>query len=168
MLPALLVLLSFLLAGVLGLFPTRNPTVNQKSKIISTVTTISADTVDCDEAAGYFEIPRGAENVKFTFLATLNTGYSAGSAFFKGYIVGAHSPGDTFTRVAGCVTGELVVDVAQQVPTAADAPGVVLPRFVKVEWDETGTMTSFTATCRIEYDLPAGAGRDGSPGYLGG
>lgn len=150
-----------------GSYP--NPaTVTSKSKVISTVTAISADTVDCDETAGYYEIPRGATNVRLVVLVTAQTGYSAGNNYFKAYLVGANSPSDTFTRVAGFATGELVTDVAQEVPTASDRPGTSVPRFVKVEWDETGSITGFTGTARIMYDLPASAGRQYCAEELGG
>lgn len=145
-----------------------NPQVLTKSKVISTVTSISADTTDCDETAGYYEIPRGAMNVRLTVLVTAQTGYSAGVNYFKAYLVGAHNPSSTFTRVAGYATGELVTDVAQQVPSASDAPGSTPPRFVKVEWDETGAITGFTGTARIEYDLPAGPGRQYEANEVGG
>lgn len=159
--------LALLVLGGANIFPTQIPRVVTKSKVISTVSAISADTTDCDESAGYFEIPRGAENIKVTYLVTAQTGYSAGNNYFKAYLVGAHDPSQTFKRQAGFGSGELVTDVAQQLPASSDAQGQVA-RFVKVEWDETGSITGFTATAEISYDLPAGAGRDASPGYLGG
>ena len=158
-----------LLVTALAYLPPSNPTVQQKSKVISTVTAISATTDDCDEAAGYYEIPRGAENISFTFLATLNTGFSTGSVFMTGQIIGTDDPSGTFGGLpVAFTTAELVVDVAQTVPSAANAPGGVLPRFIKVRWTETGSMSSFTATCTIRYNLPAGAGRQYSADYVGG
>lgn len=145
-----------------------NPAVLSKSKVISTVEAITADTIDADDPRGYYEIPRGARNIRFTFLATTNAGFSTGTNFFVGRILGADDPSGTFTRVAGLETAELVVDVAQQVPSAANAPGVALPRFIKVEWDETGTITDFDATCRIHYELPQGPGRQYEANELGG
>lgn len=157
------------LVAALGYLPPSNPTVQSRSKVISTVTGISATTDDCDEAAGYYEIPRGAENISFTFLSTLNTGFSTGSVFFTGAIIGTDDPSGTFAALQSALTtAELVVDVAQTLPTAANAPGVVLPRFIKVRWTETGSMISFTATCTIRYNLPAGAGRQYAPEYVGG
>lgn len=166
MLPIVLALIA-LAVSALGFLPTVNPRVVPKSKVISTVTGISADVTETDEAAGYYEIPRGAENISFQFEVDTNTGFSADTNYFKGYIVGADDPAGTYVRIPGLATGQLTV-AGEIVPTAANAPGITLPRFIKVEWDETGTMTSFTARCRIRYDLPAGAGRDASPGYLGG
>lgn len=145
-----------------------NPAVAPRSTVISTVTGISADTDDADAAAGYYEVPRGAERISFDVLATLNTGFSSGSAFFKCQILGANDPSETFVPIVGLVTAELVVDVGQRIPAAADAAGVTLPRFLKVRWDETGAMTSFTATCRINYELAVGAGRQYSADYAGG
>ena len=160
--PALVALLT-----LVGPAPT-NPTTTSRSKVISTVTGISATTTDCDETAGYYEIPRGADNISFRFLATLNTGFSTGSVFFTGTIVGCDTPDGTYTPIPGLTTLELVVDVGQTFPSASDAPGVTLPRFIKVKWTETGSMTSFTATCTIRYNLDGGAGRQYSPDYVGG
>jgi hypothetical protein len=142
--------------------------ITSKNKVISTVTGISATTVDCDETAGFYEVPRGARNVSITYLSTLNTGFSTGATFFKGHLVGCDTPGGTFTRINGFSSAELVVDVAQELPAADDAEGISLPRFLKVEWAETGAMTSFTGTARIRYDLPGGPGRQHVPEYVGG
>lgn len=139
--------------------PTRlNPSVSPKTYTLSTVAAIDADTDDADAAAGYFELPRGAENVYFDVLSTLNTGFSTGTNFFVCQILGTDDPTGTFEPIAGCVTAELVVDVGQQIPSAANAPGVRLPRFLKARWDETGTMTSFSGRVKIHFDLPGGAG----------
>ncbi len=161
----LLLLLTTLV--VMGAGPV-NPTVQTRSAVISTVTTIAATTIDADAAAGYYEIPRGAENISFTFLSTLNTGFSTGSVFFTGQIVGSDDPSGTFTPIEATLTAELVVDVGQTLPTAANAPGLVLPRFIKVKWTETGSMTSFTGTCTIRYNLRTGAGRQYAANNLGG
>lgn len=136
----------------------------EKSAAISTVTTISADTTDPSTP---YELPRGAQDVSFAFEVSLNTGYSAGSAYFKGYILGCDTPDGTFVRIPGLATGELTV-AGEVIPTAANAQGMTLPRFLKVEWDETGSMTSFTAVCRVRYNLPGGAGRQYDAGYVGG
>lgn len=165
LLPFVLPLL--VLIGVQGPGPAR-AAVTTKNHVISTVTGISATTVDCDDTAGYYELPRGATDVTVTYLATLNTGYSAGTVYFKGHLVGADDPSGTFTRIAGFSSAELVVDVAQELPAADDAEGVTVPRFLKIEWAETGSMSSFTATARIRYNLPWGAGRQYESGNLGG
>jgi len=135
-----------------------------KSAAISTVTTISADTTDPSTP---YEVPRGAQDVSFAFEVSLNTGYVADTNYFKGYILGCDTPDGTFVRIPGLATGQLTT-AGEVIPTAANAQGLTLPRFLKVEWDETGTMTSFTAVCRIRFNLPGGAGRQYAADYVGG
>ena len=122
-----------------------------KSAVISTVTGITADTT----SSPAYELPRGAEDVAFDFTVSLNTGFSAGTNYVKGYILGCDRPGEL--TVAG-----------ETIPSASNGPGVRLPRFLKVEWDETGTIDAFTAECRIRYNLPGGAGRQYEADYRGG
>lgn len=135
-----------------------------KSAAVSSVSSISADTTDPSTP---YEIPRGAQDVSFAFEVSLNTGYSAGSNYFKGYILGCDTPDGTFVRLPGLATGELTTS-GEVIPTAANAQGMTLPRFIKVEWDETGTISAFTAVCRIRYNIVEGAGRQYDAQYAGG
>jgi hypothetical protein len=123
-------------------------TVAQKSKLLDTVTGISATETD----STVYDL-RGMEGVRFQFLSSLNTGFSSGSVFFKGSILGCATKNGTFVPT-GIESAELVVDVPQYEPAEADAEGTILPRFVKVKWTETGSMTSFTGTCRVFYSRP--------------
>ena len=105
--------------------------------------------------------------MSFQFDVALNTGFSAGSVYFKGYILGCDRPDGTFVRIPGLATGELTV-AGEIIPSASNGPGVRLPRFLKVEFDETGSMTAFTATVTMRYNLPGGAGRQYEADYRGG
>lgn len=134
--------------------------VVQKYKVLDSVTGISATETD----STVYDV-RGCEDVVFDFLCTLNTGFSTGTVFFKGKILGCDTRDGTFREIL--TTAELVVDTPQQIPSAANAPGTVLPRFIKVKWEETGSMTSFTATCTMRYNRPK-RGKGVSHGYMGG
>lgn len=125
----------------------RRPTVALKSKLLDTVTGISATETD----ATIYDL-RGMIDLAFTFLSTLNTGFMTGSVFFKGSVVGCDTSVGTFVPINGLETAELVVDVAQTVPSTTNAQSVVMPRFAKVKWTETGAMTSFTGTARLWYN----------------
>jgi len=123
-----------------------------KSKLLSSVAAISADTTETTLGdSGFFDM-RGMEDAKFDFLCTLNTGFSTGSAYFVGEVWGKDTPGGTARLVA--VTAEFVVDVAQQIPSEANAPGAVYPRYCQIRWNETGAISSFTATARVRYNRP--------------
>lgn len=149
-----------------------NPALVQKSHVISTVSAISATTFDADDngggTTGYFEVPRGANRIGFVFLSTLNTGFSTGSVYMTGQIWGCDTPNGTYYPIPSTITAELVVDVPQYLPTAANAVGITLPRFIKVKWVETGSMSSFTASCTMFWEDAGGAGKQASFDNLGG
>lgn len=136
--------------------------VTLKNKLLDSVASISATETD----GTVFDL-RGAEDVSFTVLATLNTGFSTGTNYFKCSILGCNTRDGTFVPLNGLETAELVVDVAQQIPSASNAPGVVLPRFIKVKWTETGTISAFTATCRMLFNRTK-KGPSVAHGYMGG
>lgn len=165
-LPALgWLLLAFLsIVRPLGSTSLDRPSPVLRSRLLDTVTGISATETDSTAVD-----TRGMRSINFVFLSTLNTGYSAGTVYFKGSIVGSPTQYGTYTPVPGLETAELVVDVGQTVPSAANAPGVILPRWIKVKWTETGSMSSFTGTCRMFYEMdPTGPGKQYSADYLGG
>lgn len=134
----------------------------EKSAIVSSVSAITADTT-----GSVYEVPRGAQDVSFAFEVALNTGFSANTNYFIGYVLGCDTPDGTFVRIPGLATGQLTV-AGEVIPSAANAQGMTLPRFIKIEWDETGTIDAFTAVCRIRYNLPGGAGRQYDADYRGG
>lgn len=164
MVPGLITLLVALLSLLPGLSPRAGAAVGLRSKLLDTVTTISASEDD-----GTAVDLRGMKNVSFHVLATLNTGFVSTTNFFVCTILGSNTETGTYVPIAGLTTAELVVDVGQHIPSASNAPGVILPRWIKVRWTETGTMTSFTATCRMYYDMDeTGPGKQYSSGYQGG
>lgn len=164
MFPVLFTILLALLALLPGLAPRAGSAVGLRSKLLDTVTTISATETD----ATAFDL-RGMKDILFRVLATLNTGFTSGSVFFKCSIIGCNTETGTFLPIEGLATAELVVDVGQTIPSPTNAPNIVLPRWIKVVWTETGAMTSFTATCRMYYEMDeTGPGKQYSSGYQSG
>lgn len=127
-----------------------------KSKLVSSVEAITADTTETTLGDDGFFDTRGMEDMQFSFLATTNANFSTGTNFFVGEVWGKDSKDGTAYLIAQ--TSELVANVAQVLPSAANSEGQVWPRYIQIRWNETGTITDFDATCRLRYNRHRGAG----------
>ncbi len=134
------------------------PSAVTKSRLLATATSITATTTD----ANVYDI-RGMSDVRFMWSCTAAAGGSAGTNYFKGKVLGAEKSDGTFVEISGCTTGEFIAAATEQTPSAANAPGVTLPRFIKIQWVETGTITDFDATVRMSFTRVRG---DEAPGAL--
>jgi hypothetical protein len=136
-----------------------------KSVLVSSQASISADTPETTLGIdGYFDT-RGMEDMQFSFQSTLNTGFSTGVNYFVAEVWGKDSRDGTAYLIE--TTAELVVDVAQILPAQASAAGAIYPRYVQIRWNETGTISAFTATARLRYNRPQ-AGKQVSHGAVSG
>jgi hypothetical protein len=142
------------------------PIVVDKSKVLDTY---SAEAV----AAGSFygpavEVPRGATDIRFQVDGTLfdrTTGDETYTFKIQHRASPSHSwvdvPSAAFTTISA-TTGY------EQVPTAANAPGVSVARWVRAVLTTVGTSPIATAVVRMLYRLPAGAGLQYESGEVGG
>ena len=139
-----------------------NPSTALKSK---TLDTYAAEAV----AAGTFtgsaiEVPRGAQDISFQLDGTLfdrGTGNETYTFKVQGRDNSAHGwvdlPGCAFTTIED-TTGQ------QQLPTAANAPGLTVPKYIRVHLTSVGTTPIATAVIRMRYNLPRGAGNRANNG----
>lgn len=133
----------------------------RKSKQLDSVSGISATETD-----GTVWDTRGWRDVSFRVDVTAQTGGTADTNYFTCAILGCDTEGGTFTPIAMLSTGQLLAVGGEQMPDAA-SEFPILPRFIKVRWTETGTMTGFSATCTADFTQDA-PGVEHSPGYQGG
>ena len=124
-------------------------------------------------AAGSFygasvEIPRGAENIRFKLDGTLFDRGTADETYTFAIQGRNHSdeawadlPSLVFTTISATTGAELL-------PTAATAPGIYVPRFVRVRLTSVGTTPIATAKIWAYFHLRGGAGKQYQSGYLGG
>jgi hypothetical protein len=152
-------------ANIVG-FP--NPSTVRKSK---TIDTYAAEAV----AAGTFtgavhEVPRGAYAIQFRLEGTLFDA-TTGDEDYQFFIQGSDAPdgvfvdlpGLAFTLREGLTAGDEIV------PTAANAPGVYVPRFVRAKLVTLGTTPIATATVKMTYESSGqGGGTEYQAGYQGG
>lgn len=122
-----------------------------------TLDTYSAEAV----AAGSFygaavEVPRGAENIRFVVEGTLFDRGSGDETYtFK--IQGRQHPDHSWVDIPGLTfTTISATSGFEQLPTAANAPGVTVPRYVRVVLTTVGTTPIATATIRMLYSMRNG------------
>lgn len=145
-----------------------NPSSVTKSKVIDTY---AAEAV----AAGSFygdevEVPRGAFNFKFSLTGTLFDA-TTGDEDYQFFIQGRDGPNGNWFDIPGLAftLREGVTSGDETVPSAANAPGVVLPRYIRAKLVTVGTTPIATATVTMHYESSGrGGGKDASPGYVGG
>lgn len=138
----------------------------RKSTLISDQTGLSADTAESAlGSSGVFDT-RGWKRVSFRFNVSAITGGLADTNYFQIKILGSDEEGGTFTELAMLATGQLIAAGSGQMPDAA-AEFPVLPRFIKVKHDETGTITGYAAKVWADYDVEA-PGKEHSRAYQGG
>jgi len=126
--------------------------IADKNKLLSSQAAISADTTETTLGnAGWFDM-RGAEDLRIAFQSTVNTGFVSTTNYFVGEVWGKHTDDGTAFLVAA--TAELVVNVAQILGDEGDGGDgeVVWPRYLQIRWNETGTISSFTATAYAYFN----------------
>lgn len=135
-----------------------------KSKLLDTY---AAEAV----AAGTFDgasvqVPRGAQNIRFYLDGILFDRGSADETYtFK--VQGRMRSSDSWVDVPSCAFTTISATTgAEIVPSAANAPGVVLPRNIRVRLTSVGTTPIATAKIWMLYDMPRGAGRQVSHGAV--
>ncbi len=156
----LALLIALAVIGMAANMAATNPSVVRKTKLLDTY---AAEAVEAGVFTGSsIELPRGAENVKFSLDGTLFDRGTANETYtFK--IQGRNSSSEGWQDIAGAAfTTVSATTASEQVPTAANAPGVVIPRFVRVHLTTVGT--SPIATCKI-YALYDDTGRQGGRQY---
>ena len=128
--------------------------VASKTKLISNQTALAADTSETTLGdAGTFDA-RGWVNPTFSYYCSAITGGVADTNYFQLVILGAGTKTDTKVPINGLSSGQIIAVGGGTIPTAANAPGVVLPRYIQVKWDETGTVTGFAAKAWVHYTRP--------------
>lgn len=145
-----------------------NPSVVRKRRVVDTY---SAEAV----AAGTFtgsavEVPRGARNIKF-HLESPAFDRTTGDETYDFKIQTSHDGGTTWHDVAGLAFTQIATasPSAEQIPTAANAPGVVLGRHVRAHLTSAGTTPIATVTIAMIYESTgAGGGEQFQANYQGG
>jgi hypothetical protein len=70
-----------------------------------------------------------------------------------------------YAPVQGLISEQMIATGGYQLPLSTVANPIVIPRFIKFVWTETGAITGFTATVFMDYDDdPASPGRQVAPG----
>lgn len=134
-----------------------NPASAMKSRVIESVTGKSAS------YTGLVIIDtRGMQDVSFLFETPAMTSGDTNN-YMTPTVMGSDQRTGTFAAVPGLAsttkfTGSTVTEI---LPSAANAPGVVLPRFIRVDWAETGSVTSAALKSWIRYNRKRGSGAPG-------
>lgn len=135
-----------------------------KSKLLDTY---SAEAV----AAGTFDgdavfVPRGAQNIRF-YLDGILFDRTTGDETYTFKIQGRMRSSDSWVDIPSCgFTTISATNGSEIVPSASNAPGVILPRFIRVRLTSVGTTPIATAKIWMLYDMPRGAGRQVSHGAV--
>ena len=144
-----------------ALYPSNPANMARKTK---TIDSWSAEAVAAGTHTGSaVEVPRGAQNISFTQEFTVldvGTGDEDYTLTVEGRDDPNHSwvpiPGLAFTMVDGTAGA---TSAYQQLPTAANAPGVRVPRYVRGSLLTVGTTAIVTGTLRMHYSAPRGPGK---------
>lgn len=138
--------------------------VISKSKLLDTYAAeaVAAGTFDGDA----IQVPRGAQNIRFHLVGTLFD-RTTGDETYTFKIQGRHRSSDSWTDVPSCAFTTISATTgAEIVPSATNAPGVIVPRWIRVRLTSVGTTPIATAKIYMLYDLPRGAGRQVSHGAI--
>ena len=144
-----------------ALYPSNPANMARKSKVIDSwaAEAMAAGTFNGESV----EVPRGAQNISFSQELTLldvGTGDEDYQLFVEGRDDPSHSwvriPGLAFTLVDGTAGA---TSAYEQLPTAANAPGVRVPRYVRGSMVTVGTTPITTGTLRMQYSAPRGPGK---------
>lgn len=138
-----------------------NPSVARKTHRLHTYTAITAS-----ENSAAFVLPRGARNVKFSKVDTLNDRTTANETY-DAKIQTRRTSADSWEDVAGCAFAQVAATTgSEQVPSATNAPGVVLKNQVRVALTLAGNTPISTGYVDVSYDAPYGPGKQVSHGAI--
>ncbi len=148
-----------------------NPATQRKSKVVKNY---AAEALAAGTHYGEsVEVPRGAEDINFTSEMTVLDETSGDEDYTFG-VQHRNSSDHAWVDIPGCaftqVTGDIGVDETQseQKPTAANAPGLNVKRFVRGKVLTAGTSPIATGNIRMGYTIPKGPGKQYQSGYQGG
>lgn len=153
----------------------RNPTSPSTIEKFKEIDAYAAEAV----AAGTFygashEVPRGAEDIRFKLDATVLDETSGDEDYTFG-IQGRDHSGESWAPLPGFqfaqITGSIGVDETgyEIVPSASNAPGGAVTRFVRATLLTAGTSPIATAKIWMLWRQNSmGAGKQYQSGYLGG
>jgi hypothetical protein len=122
-------------------------------------------------AAGTFDgaaiqVPRGAQNIRFRLEGTLFD-RTTGNETYDFKVQGRMRSSQEWADIPSCAFTQVAATTAHEiVPSATNAPGVIVPRWVRVRLTSAGTTPIATAKIWMLYDLPRGAGRQVSHGAV--
>lgn len=162
---ALALLLLFLTCG-LPIIGGEAARVARKTMTGDTVTSISATT----SGSTIYDLRGRSSGIAFRVAVSAITGGTADTNYFTLTVVGSHTQGGVYAPIAGLVSGQILAATGYQLPLSTVTQPIIIPRFIKFVWTETGAITGFTATVFMDYDDdPTTAGRQVAPGtYQGG
>lgn len=147
---------------------TQFPQMIEKSRLVDSY---AAEAV----AAGSFygaavEVPRGAEDIRFV-LEPGTYDRSTGDETYNFYIQGRAKPTDDWVLIPGLSFTQVAsaTPAGEILPTAANAPGVVIPRWVRAMLTSAGTTPIATCKIKMLYRMaPTGCGTQYESGEIGG
>lgn len=122
-------------------------------------------------AAGTFDgasvqVPRGAQNIRFRVDGILFD-RTTGDETYTFKIQGRMASDENWVDVPSCGFAAIAATTGSEiVPSAANAPGVIVPRFIRSRLTSAGTTPIATAKIWMTYDLPSGAGPQVSHGAI--
>ncbi len=98
------------------------------------------------------EIPRGADNISFS-LGTITADRTTGDETYDVKLEGRMSPDEGWSRLSGLAFTQIATasPAGEQLPTAANAPGLRLPRFIRTAVVTAGTTPVLTAYLYMWY-----------------
>ena len=144
-----------------ALYPSNPANMARKSKVIANLAA-EALTVGMEYGAAV-EVPRGAQNISFSLEMSVLDETSGDEDYTFG-IQGRDSPDHAWVPIPGLLFTQVVGDIGvdetayEQLPTAANAPGVRVPRFVRWSSLAAGTTPVATGFIRMLYSAPRGPG----------
>ena len=109
---------------------------------------------------------RGMKHVAVRLNVTAQTGGTADTNYFTFELLGCDTYDGTYSPIAFYTSGQILAVGGIQLPDGSNEYPI-LPRFVKGRLTETGTMTGFSGTAYLDYDLD-GPGPEYQAGYRGG
>ncbi len=148
-------------------FASPNPSVVHKRKVIDTYAAEAVAAGDHNGAS--HEMPRGATNIRMSIEDTLFDA-TTGAEDYQFRLQTRAGSGDSWRDVPGMegTLREGVTSGDEVVPSAANAPGVAIDRFVRAQLTTIGNTPIATATIALLYDVGEGPGLEHRPEYKGG
>jgi hypothetical protein len=141
-----------------ALYPSNPSQMRVKRK---TIDTYAAEAV----AAGDFngpsvEVPRGAQNICFK-VEGITADRTTGNETYDIDIQGRQSPDGAWVDIPGLSFTQIATasPAGEQLPTAANAGNLAIPRYVRAQMTSAGTTPILTCGVYMEYMAPRGPGK---------